>query len=246
MPVSLVSKMCVPCKGGTPPLPYEVANGLLKEVGEGWSLNAKGHLYKEYKLTNFVEVMGLANMVAQIAENENHHPDLMLSWGKFAVEIWTHKINGLTESDFILAAKIQQAFSQNEVTSSQMIDCYFQFVQKMDLEQMNGLFAKDAVVVSPLYGTLLTEEFYKSLFSDTSEVKIEIKTKFISPNESKICAVLFSYLWTMKDGDVSKGECVDVFEFNPEGKIFKLKIIYDSYHTRKSFQKLKAKKDSSK
>lgn len=73
----------------------------------GWSLNAEGHLSKEYKFKDFMEGVRFINQIADIAEREGHHPDLTLSWGLCGVEIWTHKINGLTESDFILAAKIE-------------------------------------------------------------------------------------------------------------------------------------------
>lgn len=80
---------------------------LLKQLPSGWSINSSGHLYKEFIFNDFMGPMNLANKVASIAEKEGHHPDLTISWGKFGVEIWTHKINGLTESDFILAAKIE-------------------------------------------------------------------------------------------------------------------------------------------
>lgn len=102
----LVNKLCIPCQGGTPPLTDKEAETLLEELDNGWKLNDMGHLYKKYRLEGFMEPMGFANKVAELAEKEGHHPDLKISWGSCVVEIWTHKINGLTESDFILAAKI--------------------------------------------------------------------------------------------------------------------------------------------
>ena len=106
---SLENKSCVPCQGGVPPLDKDEIQKLLKEVGSGWNVNAEGHLHKSFAFKDFLGPMKLANQVTEIAEKEGHHPDLTISWGKFGVEIWTHKINGLTESDFILAAKIDAA-----------------------------------------------------------------------------------------------------------------------------------------
>jgi len=102
----LNDKTCIPCQGGTPPLLPEVVSKLLLELGNDWVINESGQLYKEYKFNNFKEAMNFANKVAKIAEKEAHHPDLNILWGKCSISIWTHKINGLTESDFILAAKI--------------------------------------------------------------------------------------------------------------------------------------------
>ncbi|MBS0271693.1 MAG: 4a-hydroxytetrahydrobiopterin dehydratase [Proteobacteria bacterium] len=102
----LVNKSCSPCQGGVPPLEEKNIKRLLQELGNKWSLNETDHLYKEYLFKDFREAMAFANRVTEIAEKEAHHPDLKISWGVCTVEIWTHKINGLTESDFILAAKI--------------------------------------------------------------------------------------------------------------------------------------------
>jgi len=102
----LLDKTCTPCQGGVPTLKHDIALRLLSELGDGWTINAEGQLYKEYKFNNFFDAMIFANKVADIAELENHHPDLEISWGKCKIIIWTHKINGLTENDFILAAKI--------------------------------------------------------------------------------------------------------------------------------------------
>lgn len=102
----LSSKHCVPCMGGTPPMEQSEIEKLLKELGGDWQLNDKGHLYKAYSFKDFMGPVGFVNQIAEIAEREGHHPNLALTWGKCEVEIWTHKISGLTESDFILAAKI--------------------------------------------------------------------------------------------------------------------------------------------
>jgi len=85
------------------------AEELLGELDEGWVLNADGHLERTYAFSNFVEAIGFANRVGDIAEEQNHHPDLYVAWGKCTVEIWTHKIQGLTESDFYFAAKADRA-----------------------------------------------------------------------------------------------------------------------------------------
>lgn len=108
--MSLADQQCIPCRGGVPPLEIERAQALLAELEEGWSLNAQGHLERPYSFANFVEAMALANRVTEIAEEQSHHPDLYIRWGQCRVEIWTHKISGLTESDFVLAAKIDRAW----------------------------------------------------------------------------------------------------------------------------------------
>lgn len=107
----LANKSCIPCKGGVSPLTLEVKK-LLKELGQGWALNDTGHLYKEYGFRDFMGPMALANKITEIAEKEGQYPDLKITWGKCSVEIWTHKINGSTESDFILAAKIEAIYDK--------------------------------------------------------------------------------------------------------------------------------------
>jgi 4a-hydroxytetrahydrobiopterin dehydratase len=105
---SLSEKKCVPCQGDTPALDQDQSQKLLIELKSDWQINASGHLYKSYRFKNFMNAMEFANKIAMVAEEEAHHPDLSISWGLCFVEIWTHKINGLTESDFILAAKIEK------------------------------------------------------------------------------------------------------------------------------------------
>ena len=104
----LADRQCVPCKGGVSPLTGDAIVPLLSQL-EGWSVVEDHHLEKQYKLKNFVEALDLVNHIGAIAEAQNHHPDLFLAWGRVGVKIWTHKINGLTESDFIFAAKCDVA-----------------------------------------------------------------------------------------------------------------------------------------
>jgi len=104
----LHEKHCVAIHSDTMPLKREAAEKLVTELGNRWSLNQKGYLHKEYRFNNFVEAMDFANKITTIAERENHHPDLKISWGLCAVEIYTHTIHALSENDFILAAKIEQ------------------------------------------------------------------------------------------------------------------------------------------
>lgn len=105
---TLADRQCVPCKGGVPPLTGEAIAPLLAQI-DGWTVVENHHLEKQYKLKNFVEALELVNRIGAIAEEQNHHPDIFLAWGRVQVKIWTHKINGLTESDFIFAAKCDAA-----------------------------------------------------------------------------------------------------------------------------------------
>lgn len=104
----LAKKECVPCKGGVPPMPAKQASKLLAQLN-GWAIQNGHHLEKTYKFANFVEALNFVNRIGAIAEEQNHHPDIYLAWGQARVEIWTHKIDGLTESDFVLAAKFDEA-----------------------------------------------------------------------------------------------------------------------------------------
>lgn len=105
----LAAKDCIPCKGGVPPLRGAELQAFHAELGNGWQLVEEHHLEKEYRFKNFQEALDFTNKVGAIAEAQNHHPDILTAWGKTKVTIWTHKINGLTESDFVFAAKCEQA-----------------------------------------------------------------------------------------------------------------------------------------
>lgn len=110
--MSLADQKCVLCRGGVHLTEAQAAEALLRELRDGWELNADGHLERTYTFRNFRQAMALANKVADIADAEGHHPDLYIAWGQCRVEIWTHKINGLTESDFYFAAKADRAFME--------------------------------------------------------------------------------------------------------------------------------------
>jgi 4a-hydroxytetrahydrobiopterin dehydratase len=103
----LSSKQCVPCRGGVPPLQGDEINRLLAQLN-GWEVVNEHHLKKNYGFTNFRETQQFVNRVGDLAEEQGHHPDICFGWGKAEITIWTHKIDGLTESDFILAAKIDE------------------------------------------------------------------------------------------------------------------------------------------
>lgn len=109
MPSELAAKTCVPCRGAVPPLKGAAIDELLKKLGGGWRVVNEHHLEKDYKFKNFAEALAFTNRVGQIAESQGHHPDIYLAWGKVGLKIWTHKIDGLTESDFVLAAKADAA-----------------------------------------------------------------------------------------------------------------------------------------
>jgi len=105
--VSLAAKHCVPCRGGVPPLAGEALEQLKAQL-PGWQVVDGHHLVKTFSFPDFRAALDFVNKAGAIAEAEGHHPDLLLSWGKVEARIWTHKVNGLTESDFILAAKLDQ------------------------------------------------------------------------------------------------------------------------------------------
>ena len=104
----LASKQCVPCRGGVPRLAGAKLKALAKELGHDWRIVDGHHLEKEYAFPNFRDALAFTNRVGKLAEAEGHHPDIHLAWGKVRLTIYTHKIDGLTESDFILAAKAEQ------------------------------------------------------------------------------------------------------------------------------------------
>lgn len=101
----LAGKECIPCKGEVPPLREPEATELLDKLGGGWQVVDEHHLEKEFRFKDFRTALAFTNRVGELAEAQGHHPDIYLSWGKVRLVIWTHKIDGLTESDFIFAAK---------------------------------------------------------------------------------------------------------------------------------------------
>jgi 4a-hydroxytetrahydrobiopterin dehydratase len=111
--MNLAEKHCVPCRGGVPALRGEELEKLRAQV-TGWEVVDEHHLLKSYSFPDFRTALEFTNRVGAIAEEEGHHPDLFLSWGRLDVKTWTHKINGLTESDFILASKIDKQFAERQ------------------------------------------------------------------------------------------------------------------------------------
>jgi 4a-hydroxytetrahydrobiopterin dehydratase len=108
--MSLAERHCVPCRGGVPRLVGGELEKLKSQIS-GWQVVDEHHLWKAYSFPDFRTALDFVNKSGAIAEDEGHHPDLFLSWGKVEVKIWTHKIDGLTENDFVLAAKIDQVYS---------------------------------------------------------------------------------------------------------------------------------------
>ena len=104
----LAQVTCIPCRGGVPPLKGEELDALQEKLGNGWQIINEHHLEKEYIFADFRQALDFTVKVGEVAENQGHHPDIYLAWGKVKLTIWTHKIDGLTESDFILAAKADQ------------------------------------------------------------------------------------------------------------------------------------------
>ena len=117
--MSLADNKCIPCRGGVPPLPENEAKDLLGQLDPSWTLtDDASHLKRSYMFANFVHAMEFANRLADISEEEGHHPDLHISWGRCTIDLWTHKINGLTESDFFMAAKADQVFEAMRFTTT--------------------------------------------------------------------------------------------------------------------------------
>ena len=101
----LANKECVPCRGGVPKLAGAELEALQARLGSGWQVIDGHHLAKTYTFADFRQALAFTNRVGELAEAQRHHPDILLAWGKVELLIWTHKIDGLTESDFVFAAK---------------------------------------------------------------------------------------------------------------------------------------------
>jgi 4a-hydroxytetrahydrobiopterin dehydratase len=108
MSCELTKKHCIPCRGGVPPLKGEKLSDLYKQLKEGWKIVDEHHLEKLYNFPDFKTALKFTLKVGELSEQEGHHPDIHLSYGKVKISIWTHKIDGLSESDFILAAKCDE------------------------------------------------------------------------------------------------------------------------------------------
>lgn len=106
--MKLSEKHCVPCEGGMPAFTKEEIAKYFPKLSKGWEVLDNTKLRKEFKFENFVQTMGFANQVALIAQAEDHHPDMHVSYAKVVIELWTHAVGGLSENDFILAAKIDE------------------------------------------------------------------------------------------------------------------------------------------
>ena len=106
----LAAKRCVPCRGGAQPLRGVELAALLTQLGGDWRAVDEHHLEKQYRFRDFSGALAFANEVGALADEQNHHPDLHVAWGRLGVTLWTHTIDGLAEGDFVFAAKLDQLF----------------------------------------------------------------------------------------------------------------------------------------
>ena len=104
----LADRECVPCRGGVPALEGDALEELLEQLDPAWEIVNDHHLVREFAYPDFKEALEFANRVGALAESVNHHPDLHVAWGRCRVVVWTHKVNGLTETDFVFAAKAER------------------------------------------------------------------------------------------------------------------------------------------
>ena len=103
--VSLAERHCIPCNVGIPPLKGAELKSFSAQL-PGWKVIKRHHLEKTFLFKDFKEALAFTNKVGALAEKAGHHPDILLSWGKVIITLWTHKINGLAEADFVFAAKV--------------------------------------------------------------------------------------------------------------------------------------------
>jgi len=111
--MELADKQCVPCRGGVPPLTGGPLAELHLRLGGDWDLHEEHHLSKEFDFDDFATALAFVDRVGAMAEEQGHHPDVYLAWGKVRLDVWTHKIDGLTESDFVFAAKCDALYGAN-------------------------------------------------------------------------------------------------------------------------------------
>jgi len=108
MEPQLAQKHCEPCSGDTPALTGNDLEPYLDELGDRWEVEDEHHLIGEFEFDDFMDALDFTNRIGRIAEEEGHHPEICLTWGRATVKIWTHAIDGLSENDFILAAKVDE------------------------------------------------------------------------------------------------------------------------------------------
>lgn len=104
----LADRECAPCKGGVPPLTAAEIEPLAKQLEDDWAVVDDHHLHRHYDFPDFKSALAFVNAIGELAEAEGHHPNLSLTWGEVEIDMWTHKIDGLAEADFVLAAKIDR------------------------------------------------------------------------------------------------------------------------------------------
>jgi 4a-hydroxytetrahydrobiopterin dehydratase len=110
----LAAKQCIPCRGGVPPLGGDEIAELRPQLDDGWEVIDQHHLVRTFAFDDFRQALEFTNRVGEMAEEQDHHPEIWLTWGKVKLEIYTHKIDGLTESDFIWAAKADQLYRNDD------------------------------------------------------------------------------------------------------------------------------------
>lgn len=108
MALDLATRHCEPCSGDTPPLEGDDLEPYVDELSDRWTVEDEHHLVGEFEFDDFVGALEFTNRVGELAEEEGHHPEICLTWGRATVRIWTHAIDGLSDNDFILAAKIDE------------------------------------------------------------------------------------------------------------------------------------------
>jgi len=106
----LANKNCIPCRGGVPPLKGKDLQDIHRMLAapDEWRIVNEHHIVRSCNFLDFRSALAFVNRVGELAEQQGHHPDILLGWGKVEITIWTHAVDGLTESDFILAAKIDE------------------------------------------------------------------------------------------------------------------------------------------
>lgn len=109
----LAEKSCLPCRGGVPPLDAEAIRPLHAQIPV-WQVVNDHHLTRQFHFSNFATALRFVNQIGDIAEAQGHHPDVELVWGRVGLKMWTHKIDGLTESDFVFAAKVDRVWAGAE------------------------------------------------------------------------------------------------------------------------------------